>query len=109
MNLGNLIEHHADRFGDRTAFTYADDHVTYRELLDRVRRTAGVLRDEGVGPGDVVAMLLHNSLQLVDVMCACAYLGAIWMPVNWRLAPAELQYIVEHSEARLIVSEAELL
>ncbi|QEC46930.1 long-chain fatty acid--CoA ligase [Baekduia soli] len=109
MNFGNIIEHHADRFGDRTAFTYADERVTYAGLLDRVQRTAAVLRAEGIGKGDVVGMLLHNSLQLTDVMLACAYLGAIWMPVNWRLAAAELQYVVEHSGAKLIVSEEELL
>ena len=51
----------------------------------------------GIGQGDVVAVLLHNSLDFIDLMLGASYLGAIFMPLNWRLAPPELAYIVGHA------------
>jgi fatty-acyl-CoA synthase len=108
MNLSNVVAHHAERFPDRLALSYADEEITYRELLARTQRTAGVLREAGIERGDVVAVLLHNAPALVDVMCACAHLGAIFMPLNWRLAAPELRYIAEHAGAKAIVTEPEL-
>jgi acyl-CoA synthetase (AMP-forming)/AMP-acid ligase II len=108
MNLSNVVAHHAERFPDRLALSYADEEITYRELLARTQRTAGVLRQAGIERGDVVAVLLHNAPAFVDVMCACAHLGAIFMPLNWRLAAPELRYIVEHAGAKAIVTEPEL-
>ena len=108
MNLSNVVAHHAERFPDRLALSYADEEITYRELLARTQRTAGVLREAGIERGDVVAVLLHNAPAFVDVMCACAHLGAIFMPLNWRLAAPELRYIVGHAGAKAIVTEAEL-
>jgi fatty-acyl-CoA synthase len=108
MNLSNVIAHHAERFPDRLALSYEDEEISYGELLARTQRTAGVLREAGIGRGDVLAVLLHNAPSFVDVMCACAHLGAIFMPLNWRLAAPELQYIVEHAGAKAIVTEPEL-
>ena len=108
MNLSNVVAHHAERFPDRLALSYADEEITYRELLARTQRTAGILREAGIERGDVVAVLLHNAPAFVDVMCACAHLGAIFMPLNWRLAAPELRYIVEHAGAKAIVTEPEL-
>jgi acyl-CoA synthetase (AMP-forming)/AMP-acid ligase II len=108
MNLSNVIAHHAERFPDRLALSYEDEEITYGELLARTQRTAGVLRAAGIERGDVVAVLLHNAPSFVDVMCACAHLGAIFMPLNWRLAAPELKYIVEHAGAKAIVTEPEL-
>jgi fatty-acyl-CoA synthase len=108
MNLSNLIAHHAERFPDRLALSYEDDEITYGDLVARTQRTAGVLRESGIERGDVLAVLLHNAPSFIDVMCACAHLGAIFMPLNWRLAAPELRYIVEHAGAKAIVTEPEL-
>jgi acyl-CoA synthetase (AMP-forming)/AMP-acid ligase II len=108
MNLSNVIAHHAERFPDRLALSYEDDEITYGDLVARTQRTAGVLREAGIERGDVLAVLLHNAPSFIDVMCACAHLGAIFMPLNWRLAAPELRYIVEHAGAKAIVTEPEL-
>jgi fatty-acyl-CoA synthase len=108
MNLSNVVAHHAERFPDRLALAYEDEEISYGDLLARTRHVAGVLRAAGVERGDVVAVLLHNAPSIVDLMCACAHLGAIFMPLNWRLAGPELQYIVEHAGAKAIVTEPEL-
>jgi fatty-acyl-CoA synthase len=108
MNLSNVIAHHADRFPDRLAVSYEDEEITYGELLGRTRRMAGALGEAGIERGDVVAVLLHNAPRFVDLMLACAHLGAIFMPLNWRLAGPELQYIVEHAGAKALITEPEL-
>lgn len=108
MNAAGVIAHHADRFPDRVAVGFAGDLVTYEALWERSAVTAGALRSVGIGRGDVVAHLLYNSADFLDLMVACARLGAIFMPLNWRLAGPELEYIVNHAGARVLVSEPEL-
>ncbi len=108
MNLSNVVAHHADRWPERVAFGMGDEEVTYAELERRTRRMAGVLREAGIGRGDVVGVLLHNSLRFLDLMFATAHLGAIFMPLNWRLTGPELEYILGHAETRLLISEPEL-
>ena len=108
MNLSHIVAHHADRRADETAFLYRGETATYGELKSRMERMAGVLAEAGVGRGDVVAVLLHNSIRFIDVMCATAHLGAVFMPLNWRLAGPELEYILNHAEAKALVSEEEL-
>ena len=108
MSLASVIEHHGDRLFDRPALAYEDTHVSYGEVRQRARLAAGGLAAAGVGRGDVVAVLLHNSLPFVDLMLGASYLGAIFMPLNWRLAPPEVDYIVGHSGAALLVTEPEL-
>jgi acyl-CoA synthetase (AMP-forming)/AMP-acid ligase II len=108
MNLSDVIAHHADRHPERVALSMGEEEVTYPELLARVQRCAGALRDLGTERGDVVGVLLHNCLDLVELLGACAHLGAIFMPLNWRLAGPELAYIADHAGAKVLVSEPEL-
>jgi fatty-acyl-CoA synthase len=109
MSLGRILEHHADRFADRPAVSYDGTDLSYAQLRDRVAQTAGALREAGVARSDVVAVLLHNSMDFVEVMLGAAYLGAVFMPLNWRLAAAEIDYIVAHAGTCALVCEEELL
>jgi fatty-acyl-CoA synthase len=108
VSLTDVLRHHAERFGDRSALVYEGSTQTWSELLSDVQVTAGALRERGVGPGDVVGVLLYNSGRFLELMHAISHLGAIFMPLNWRLAPAEIAFIAGHSEAVLVVTEPEL-
>ena len=108
MSLTSLLVHHVERFPDRSALEYDGSVTTWGELLDGTQRTAGALHELGVRPGDVVGVLLHNSARFIEIMHAISHLGAIFMPINWRLAGAEIAYIAGHSGATLLVSEEEL-
>lgn len=108
MSLTDVLRHHAERFGDRTALVDGDATQSWSQLLTDVQLTAGALREQGVGRGDVVAVLLYNSARFLELMHAISHLGAVFMPLNWRLAPAELEYIVDHSAAVLLVTEPQL-
>jgi fatty-acyl-CoA synthase len=108
VSLTDVLRHHAERFADRPALVDGPTTQTWSQLLTGVQLTAGALRERGVGPGDVVGVLLYNSARFLELMHAISHLGATFMPLNWRLAAAEIGYIQEHSQAVLLVTEPEL-
>jgi acyl-CoA synthetase (AMP-forming)/AMP-acid ligase II len=107
MNLTDILVHHSAHFGTEVALEYEGRETTWDELLERTRHVAGALQALGVGRGDVVAVLLHNSDRFLEVMHAVSHLGAVLMPLNWRLAGPELAYILDDSTAGVLLSEAE--
>ena len=68
--------------------------LTYRELEDRVRSLAGFLRAERVGEGDRIAVLCRNRVEFFELLFAAAKLGAILVPLNWRMPAGELTPLV---------------
>lgn len=89
---------------DATGRTY-----TYAAANDVVNRTARLLRDEyGVQPGDRFAVLSANELEYVFLLFAAQKLGAILLPLNFRLAPRELEYIIADAEPSLLLVQRQL-
>ena len=87
------IDHHARRIPDRIALVdlHRRRETSYGELAARVRSLAWSLQDQfGVGPGGRVAVLSRNDTRVFEVIYACGLLGAIAVPLNWRLTAAEL-------------------
>lgn len=105
----SVLEHHAQRTPRHPVAVYDDQVVTYAEMAEQVARVAAGLRARGVGEGDVVALLAYNCTEFLTAIFAANHLGAVAMPINWRLAAPELRFILEHSEARALVCDAELL
>jgi len=101
---------HADMRPDRVALVddWRDLTLTYADLEDQVRRLAVWLRDAGVGRGDRVAMLANNTTDVFEALFACAKLGAILVPLNWRLAVPELQFIVGDCGPEVLIFDPEL-
>jgi len=96
--------HAADLLSSRAALTPERDglvdlaggrRLTYAQLNERANRAANFLRQKlGVGPGDRVSILAHNSVAYLDLLYGLAKIGAIFAPLNWRLVARELAYIV---------------
>ena len=89
--VASWIEHHAARTPDRIALVdlHRGSELTNGELAIRVRAVAHSLRERhGVGAGDRVAVLSRNDARVFEVVYACALIGAIAVPLNWRLTPA---------------------
>jgi len=105
-NFSAIVDFHADRTPDMVAVVDGDRELTYRELLHRVEALAIALQDSGVGQGDIVAILLTNRVEFLETLFAVNRLGAAFLPLNFRLAPDEWRYILEHSGAQAIVSES---
>ena len=94
-------------YAERDAVVDGDLRLTYAELFDRCRRLTGVLAGLGVQPGDRVAVLATNSPVLLEMHHGVPMRGAVLVPLNIRLSPPELTYILEHSGASLIVLSEE--
>jgi acyl-CoA synthetase (AMP-forming)/AMP-acid ligase II len=101
--LTDVLRERARRHPDRVAYHAGDTSVTYAEFDRRVDRAAAALAAAGVGPGDRVAMLDKNSLEYVELLFAAARIGAVQVPVNYRLAPDEVAYIVGNARAKVFV------
>jgi acyl-CoA synthetase (AMP-forming)/AMP-acid ligase II len=106
MNWAGVLEHHARRTPDTPLAVFGDETVTYAEMVTRSAALAGGLHERGVGAGDVVGLLSYNSTEFLETIFAANHLGAIAMPLNWRLAAPELRYVLDHSEARALVCGA---
>jgi len=76
--------------------------VTYAQLDERAARVAGMLALHGIKAGDRVAILCRNRIAFFELLFGCAKLGAILVPLNWRMPPAELQPLIEDCTPALI-------
>jgi fatty-acyl-CoA synthase len=108
MSYGELLARTARKTPDARALRFLDRDVTFAELDDRVTRLANALTERGVSRGDRVATLMLNCIEVVEVYLACGRLGAICVPINFRLVADEVTYIVEDSGAKAIVADATL-
>jgi fatty-acyl-CoA synthase len=109
MHLPDLTAKRADLDGDKVALVdvASGADITYADLDNRASRIAEFFRDEwDVGPGDRVAILAHNCTEAVEMLFACAKLHAVMVPLNWRLALPELEYILADASAVGLVSDA---
>src|SRR5437763_8267336 len=96
-------------FGAKIGVVDGEERFSYADFARRVERLAGALRGLGVVRGDVVSFLDYNSHHLLEGYYAVPQLGAILNPLNIRLFPAELAYILEHAEAKVLCFHRELL
>ncbi len=109
VNWFGVLEHHAVWSPQRAITRFEGRTTTYGEMAVAVRSLAGGLHARGVRRGDVVGLLSYNCPEFLQTIFAANYLGAIAMPINWRLAAPEVRYILEHSEARALVCDEALL
>ena len=68
---------------------------SYREAIERVARLAGGLRSLGIAPGDRVGILAFNGEAYLETLFAVPWCGAVAVPMNWRLTPMELSFLME--------------
>ena len=91
-----------------TALRFLGKTVTWADLRGRVAALAGALIRRGVGHGDRVMILMLNRTEFVESVLAANMIGAIAVPINFRLTPAEIAFLVEDCEARLLITESVL-
>jgi len=109
VNWFAVLEHHAIRSPDKAMTVYDGEPTTYAGMAERATALAGGLHAHGIGRGDVVGLLSYNCPEMLETIFAANFLGAIAMPINWRLAGPEVRYILEHSEAKALVCDGELV
>ncbi|WP_181068529.1 AMP-binding protein [Nocardia nova] len=105
IDLAALLERRARTSGERPAVTFLGMTQTFAEVHDRVLRLAQVLHEGGVGKGDRVAYLGDNNPAILEALFASASLGAVLVPLNWRLAGPELAYAMTHSDVHTVLAD----
>src|SRR5215469_4406793 len=106
------ISHHARRRPDGMAAVElaSGRHLSYAAFDERIARLAAHLWDVcGVRRGERVATLLHNTTDVFEIQFACGRLGAIFVPLNWRLAVPELEFIVGDATPRVLIHDIEFV
>lgn len=102
LTLTGLVASRALEFGTRLAVADGAMRIDYASLHARTDRLASALMRRGMGQGDRVAMLLLDSLPSIELLIACGKIGAIALPINWRLAPAEIRHILDAARPGLL-------
>ena len=105
----SFLERAAYAFGARTALVHREQRYTYRDLRRRVHRLASALVASGVEPGDRVAVLAPNSPVLLESHFGVPLAGAVLVAINIRLASDEIAYILQHSGAKTLLVDSELV
>lgn len=107
ISVAGCFAARAARSGGRRALTFDGTTRTYRELADRVARLAQGLRVRGVRLGDRVGYLGENHAALLETFLAAASLGAVFVPLNYRLTGPELTYIIEDAGLHTLLTDPE--
>src|SRR6202012_4442186 len=108
QNWVNQLERHALMQPGAPALRFLGHTVTWAELRRRVAALAGALSRRGVGSGDRVMVLMWNRPGVGESVLAANMIGAIAVPINFRLTPAEIAFLVDDCEARVMITESVL-
>ena len=106
-NYFDWLDYHQDRQPDKLALHDLDTGIkrTYRTLNDRASKLAATLQSQGVESGDRVAILAHNCPEFFEAQFACFKIGAIFVPLNWRLTLPELTFIANDCQPKVLISD----
>jgi acyl-CoA synthetase (AMP-forming)/AMP-acid ligase II len=103
VNIGYLLERSATKFPDKPAIIFEEKRIPFKTLNQRAYQVAHALLAIGIKKGDKVAVLLENSPELLECLFGITRMGAVCAILNSRLRPAELTYIINHSDSKLLI------
>jgi fatty-acyl-CoA synthase len=104
-----FLRYAEQQYPGRAAVVCNDDRFTYTQFAERTARLAGALRQAGIKPGDRVAFLSTNCHRLLEAYYGVLEAGAVLLPLNIRLAPSELAYILDEAGATILFVEKQFL
>lgn len=107
MRVVDMFRFWAREYPDREFAVHGDRTLTYAEAEELTLRIVTALRGDGIGPQDRVGVLALNCIEFVTCYLACALVGAVPVPLNYRLVGRELGYILRDSGVDLVVADAE--
>src|SRR4030043_708091 len=101
--LGEIIARNARKSPEKEAVIYGDTRLTFRQFNARINQLAHALMDIGIKKGEHVAILSFNSNQYLESYYALAKMGAVAVPLNFRLHSEELKYIINNSDSVCLI------
>ena len=96
-------------YPEREAVVDGDLRLTYREFFERCDRWSAALQKLGVRPGDRVAYIAPNTHAQLESFYAVPQIGAVVVPINYRLTPADFTYLIQHSGAKVVCAHSDYL
>lgn len=110
LNLGEILRVHAKNYPEKVAIKdWRGEARTYVELEARTNKLANGLLSMGLRKGDRLAVMLYNSVEFVEICCACAKIGVVVVTVNWRFIGKEVEFVVNDSEAKAMILDEEFI
>jgi fatty-acyl-CoA synthase len=104
------LAHHSERVPDKEVWVdlHSNRHFTYSEANDRALRLADYFqRSCSVKKGDRIGVLAMNSTDMLEIQAACAKIGAIFLPLNWRLTVNELDFIIRDASPQILIHDSQ--
>ncbi len=101
-SLYNVIQRNAIWFKDENCLVLNDNKITHGEFKDKVDKIASALKARGVTKGDRLAVLAQNCLEYIYLYGVAAKLGAIAVPINWRLTHEEVHYVISDTTPKIL-------
>jgi fatty-acyl-CoA synthase len=105
MTIDDWVTRGANCYGDKTAIEFASRALTYQDFARLIDRQVQVFHEKDIRHGDRIAWYGLNNPKVFILLFACARIGAIFVPLNWRLAEKEVREIVENCSPRLIYTD----
>jgi carnitine-CoA ligase len=107
QTLSSLLERQAAAYGSKPLVRWAGEERSFAAMRAAAARMAGGLAALGIAPGDRVAVLSENRLEVLDLWLGCAWRGAVLVPINTALRGEPLEHVLQDSQPRLVVTEPE--
>lgn len=109
MNIAWWVQRWAELHPDKPAIIFEKQTITYNDLCKAADRTSCWLQSMGIEKGDRVAVMLNNCPEFMYIYIACSRLGAIFVPINFRITGLELDYFLKNSRPRLFIYGADFV
>lgn len=103
LNMGEILKVNAQKFGSKIALKDAKRELSFSEYNSRSCRLANGLMDMGLKKKDRLAVISTNCLEFMEIYTAVAKAGIVVVPINWRLAPKDTQFIINNSDAKAVI------
>lgn len=103
MNIGQILESRATLLGDKIGFIRNDIQLTFAEMNERANSFSQFLKQQGLKAGDKIALLCKNNEDVVATFFGAAKIGVVTVVLNYRLSVAELEYIINHSDSKILI------
>lgn len=107
LNLSAQLRFHARTRPQAEALIYGESRLDWSTLEQRVQQLAGGLGARGIGPDSIVGLVMKNSSAFIELIYALSHVGAVCLPINFRLSGEEIAYITNHAGVDMVVADAE--